>query len=273
MKWMAFIATLLALTAFWNNASARTPRVVALAESEVATVSTALGYTTILQFDARPTSAVLGDQDAFKVEYVGNGIAIKPVLSHSRTNLFVFTDYDRFNFRLVTGAASNAEYLMKVRRKGSAGYAIEAGGPEKPRETTLVRKHLRRSASCGGLTLNIRSVAWPESESSLLVDFKIEATKDLTARNPIQFEPGDLEVSQNGRLIAVESLHLTGLQFSTRTPLVEGTLVLRQSDLQGKNYLKLGFFPDFLKAKHPACPSISFSRSGTAKAPPSSTRS
>ena len=73
MKWLVFVLTLLAVCMLTRAVEAKTPRTVILSEAEVAPIYAALGYTTMLQFDGRPTSAILGDQDAFKIEYVGNG--------------------------------------------------------------------------------------------------------------------------------------------------------------------------------------------------------
>jgi len=67
MKWLAVVSV-----GFWRFTflletplRLKTPRIVTQADSEMVTINTALGYTTLIQFDARPTSAVLGDQDGF----------------------------------------------------------------------------------------------------------------------------------------------------------------------------------------------------------------
>lgn len=268
MRWLAFVLALLALTA-WRTASAKAPRVLMLAESDVATVNTAPGYTTMLQFDSRPTSVILGDQDAFKVEHAGTGLAIKPLVSRTKTNLFVFTDYDRFNFRLVAGAAADAEYLLKVRKKGDRANPVESAAPTAHSdETKLIQRRIGRKASCGGLTLSVQALAWPESGSTLLIEFRAEAAQALVDKHELRFDPGDFDVRQAGRSVPVESLYLNRLTFTREARVVEGTIVLRQAALRAGVPLQLSFSPDAVKTGRPRCLKVSFSRSAPAKVPP-----
>lgn len=262
-KRMAFVLSLLGVLCLCRSVEAKAPRTVELSESDVATVKTALGYTTLLNFDGRPTSVVLGDQDAFKAEYVGNGLAIKPLHGQAKTNLFVFTDYDRFNFRLVSGPTAEADYLLKIRRNSSTGYPI--GSKVEPEETTstaLIKKSVNRKAGCGGVTLGVHAIAWPSSKSTLLVQFRAEATPSLVKKGELRFQPGDFEVWQDRRSLPIESLHLDRLVLTSAHRLVEGTLVLRQSAMRKSRWLALAFVPDFLKSKQVGCPEVSFSRLG-----------
>src|SRR5260221_731277 len=80
-------------------------------ENQVAEIHTALGFSTILEFPSRPISAVLGDQDSFKLEYVGNSITIKPLVAHAKSNLFVFTEFERFNCTLRAGSSDDVDYV------------------------------------------------------------------------------------------------------------------------------------------------------------------
>jgi hypothetical protein len=266
MKWMIFVFCTLMFSMVYREADGKTPKTISLSEADVGSIQTAIGYTTMLQFDARPTSAVLGDQDAFRVEYVGNGLAIKPILPHAKTNLFVFTDYDRFNFRLVTGSASSADYVLKVKREGYGGnqFQPDRSQAQEPSSTRLIRKTLNRKASCGGLSLVVQAVAWPESQSTYLVQFRAEATPQSLKANEMKFEPGDFEVYQGGASLPIESLHLDRLSFTRKAKAVQGTLVLRQSFLKKGLPLQLVFAPDFHKSRHQCCPKVSFSRSGSA---------
>ncbi|HLD99202.1 MAG TPA: TrbG/VirB9 family P-type conjugative transfer protein [Bdellovibrionota bacterium] len=250
----------LVLIAITGPAFAKAPRTVDLSEADVAIVNTSVGYTTMLQFDSRPTSAVLGDQDAFKVEYTGTGLAIKPLVPRARTNLFVFTDYDRFNFRLVTGAPDQAEYVLRVKRKVTVQVPSQA--PAKAEDSSavpLLQKRIGRKAVCGTVSLAIQAIAWPRSQSTLLVQFRAEVSSDEVAGKDLRFEPGDFEIAQAGRMIPIESLHLDRLLFKKDARGVEGTAVLRNSDLQAGVPLEMGFYPDFHRKAHPGCPKVIFS--------------
>lgn len=83
-----FAVTLLALNA---SASERVRRVPILGD-QIVTVRTSIGIATIIQVPDRPNSVVVGDQDAFKVEYLDQAITIKPLSSRAKSNLYIYTD-------------------------------------------------------------------------------------------------------------------------------------------------------------------------------------
>ncbi|KAJ8134321.1 hypothetical protein OY671_012466, partial [Metschnikowia pulcherrima] len=61
---------------------------------------------------APPTSLVVGDSSAFKVEYLDQAITIKPSRANAKSNLYVYTDWRRFNVQLVTGGEGAADYVV-----------------------------------------------------------------------------------------------------------------------------------------------------------------
>lgn len=263
MKWMIVVLTILITLIFYREVAAKTPKTIILSEAEIGVIHTAIGYTTMLQFEGRATLAVLGDQDAFRVEYVGNGLAIKPIVSHAKTNLFVFTDYDRFNFQLETGAASGADYVLKIMRRGypvhiEATEKVQKKEAEESQGISLTTKYLSRRSQCGGLALTVEAIAWPKSNSTYLVQFSVEQKKSLTET---AFVPGDFYLEQNGKSVLIESLHLDGLVFSLGHKKIHGTVVLRQSDIKQKTPLILSFLPRSHRKQHTSCPRVIFSRS------------
>ena len=92
-------------------------RTVAASASEVVTIHTAMGFSTLLEFDVRPKGVIVGDQDAFKVEYTSMGIALKPVVNGARTNLLVSTEYGDFRFLILSGPAPKADFVVNVRSR------------------------------------------------------------------------------------------------------------------------------------------------------------
>jgi len=247
------------LFAFTAEARTNQARTVALRDGDVAEVRTAIGYSTILEFETKPTSAVLGDQDAFKVEYIGSSLAVKPLVPSAKTNLFVFTDYDRFNLKLVTGSRDAGDYLVKIRQKKaevqsqafeSQGTLIATGiiGLGDVSEKSLVVKKIKKSAKCQGVMLGVVSVGWPPSQNTLIVDFTLEYLKGGKHTQKRIFEPGDIEILQAGKSVYVESLYLDGLDISDGNTLVNGTVVVRQSDLNRGQPFTLGFSPSFIKS-------------------------
>ncbi|HLB59835.1 MAG TPA: TrbG/VirB9 family P-type conjugative transfer protein [Bdellovibrionota bacterium] len=80
----------------------------------ISTIHTSVGYTSLIELPDRPRNVVIGDQDAFKVEFLGNTLAVKPLMSGVRTNLFIFTESDRFNCTLVSGSTSQVDYIVRL---------------------------------------------------------------------------------------------------------------------------------------------------------------
>ena len=79
---------------------------------QIVTIRTAMGIATIIQVPDRPNSVVVGDQDKFKVEYLDQAITIKPLQPGAKSNLYVYTDYRRFNVQLITGPEVSADYVV-----------------------------------------------------------------------------------------------------------------------------------------------------------------
>ncbi len=208
----------------------------------------------------------VGDNSLIQVEIPQNSksVVIKPLQQSGETNLFVFTDYDRFNFQLVVGTPREADFSLRIRRSGIAP-AVESGreGTTADTQTSkLSRRAIRRRATCSGLTLTVQTIGWPESRSVLLIEFRAEISPRVTGRMPLFFEPGDLGIRQAGRALPIESLHLTRLKFEARPGSVDGTLVLRQAEFNPRIPLALSFTPDFLKPYQADCPNVSFIPSG-----------
>src|SRR3990167_1957925 len=80
----------------------------------ISTIHNSVGYTSLIELPDRPRNVVIGDQDGFKVEFLGNVLAIKPLMSGIRTNLFIFTESDRFNCTLVSGSKDQVDYVVRL---------------------------------------------------------------------------------------------------------------------------------------------------------------
>jgi hypothetical protein len=87
-----------------------------LKPQDVGTVNTAIGYSTVIQLSSKPLNVVLGDQSAFRVEFINDSITIKPLRSGAKSNLFIFTDNDRFNLTVKTGSSASVDYVIRLRR-------------------------------------------------------------------------------------------------------------------------------------------------------------
>jgi len=252
-RWLfAFVAALLGLSL---PCEARSSRTVVLDGNEVAVIHTGIGYSTIIQFDSKPTSAVLGDQDAFKVEYVGNSLTVKPVLPSSRTNLFAFTDYDRFNFKLETTRGSEVDYLVVVKRKRrKAAPTFISGGPAQP-STSLTKQPLHLSSKRQGVTLQVSDLAHSMSDGVFVVSFSLTVDQK-SSKSPLVFEPGDIEIFQGKKSIPIENLYLEALSLVPGRR-VRGKLLTKETNMDIKQAISFQFSPSALSVgKKP--PQVSF---------------
>ena len=212
--------------------SAARVRTVWVEEAAVTRVRTTPGFSTIIEFHNRPRTAVLGDQDAFKVEYVGNSLSIKPLVLNARTNLFVFIDDERFSFSLESGARSQADYILQVRKKRSKP-ALSHIQP-----VPLVFRNVGQTSNKGPLTLSVVSLAEPPSRSSLIVSFWIRLDKN--SPTPLtSLSPSRIRLAQLDQPIQIESLYLEPAALEQAGWVARGTLVVRQSRYNPKKALTL----------------------------------
>lgn len=219
------------LCLFCGAIHAQTSRNLLLSDADVGEVRVALGYSTILQFDSRPTSVVLGDQDAFKVEYVGNSLTLKPVVSSSRTNLFVFTEYERFNFRLITGHPNAVDFAVRVKRR-SKTRSSESGTPHpgafeaEARGEALVPVPVSRFGECNGIRLKLDSLASPEKKHWVLAHFSL-SWKSPQNGQVLTFQADEIAILSRNVKIAGETLFLEKLSLAGDGTLVRGSALIR----------------------------------------------
>lgn len=166
---------------------------VELGPGEVATVRTALGHSTLIDIGRRPRAVVVGDQDAFRVEYVGNRIAIKPLVEGVRTNLFISTAYEDFQVVLAVGAVEQADFLVRLSRRGPEA-AMQVHEPP-PRCAPIDAR--------GGLQVAVHTLR--------RVGRLIEAKFSVRASQPVTFEPEQIAVVAGKRDVVIETLQLERL--------------------------------------------------------------
>lgn len=161
---------------------------VEVTSENVTTVRTALGYSTMLNFDQKPTSAVIGDQDAFKVEFISNSISVKPLLPNARTNLFVFTEYGRYSFRLTCGAADAAQYSINIKR-ASRKSAVAAG---------MSFKKINATSPPGPIVLKVTEIEVPPSKKALLIRYQVQCSDEFDIAS------ATISLTQNGEGLTLQ---------------------------------------------------------------------
>lgn len=139
---------------------------------QIIVVKTAIGIATIIQVPDRPNSIVVGDQDSFKVEYLDQAITIKPLHPHARSNLYIYTDWRRYNVQLVTGQEPIADYVV---------YLENVKLKEKSRSVPLRWTPFVRSIINDEVILETKRLG-RASEGVLLIEFQIRAVRKTIVR-------------------------------------------------------------------------------------------
>lgn len=216
-------------------AEAKSIRMVKLSEKDLETVLVEPGYSTLIKFDSHPEPGLIGDQDAFKVEYMKNMVAIKPLVSKGQTNLFLFTKEGQFNFQLVAGRGRH-DNIVYVR----AGARSEAQGI-KANPAILVDELLTRRigkvVTQGSLKLTLESIATPISRSTVVL--RILIARKLKAKEAPRIDPKMLNLAQNSRKIPVENVYLESKR-AGEVVLTSGLLLIRAQEIKRGGALTLG---------------------------------
>ena len=96
---------------FTHRALAGDVKIVALDDEKVARVAVSTRGT-VLSFPIKPTKVILGKSGSFGLEYVENDLAISPLSSASRSNLFVYLLGRRFSFDLIATPSEGSAIIL-----------------------------------------------------------------------------------------------------------------------------------------------------------------
>lgn len=194
-------------------------RNVEVRDDQIVTVRTSIGIATIIQVPDRPNSVVVGDQDSFKVEYLDQAITIKPLTSTARSNLYVYTDWKRYNVELVTGNQEVADYVvyLKNHRKSQSG--------------DLKWKKASNYLKNGELKLSVSRVGNYKSKIYLI---EFEVTSNMNE----EFRPDWIWITQNGDQRPILNLILSEVTLKKGKP-IKGLIQIQNNDLESSYPLKL----------------------------------
>jgi hypothetical protein len=214
-------------------AFSRSIKTVTADEGSVVVVKTSIGYSTILEFTSKPLSAVLGDQDSFKLEYVGNSLTLKPLYPRAKSNLFVFTEFDRFNCEVQTVPPSQVDYIIRVRTKKKSYPVVTA-------EDSRIEIPIHKSSSYDGFSVKIVSISHEKKNARpravTLIDFELG-----TLKNSYSFQPASIGVKQSGKFIPAESLYMDSLELTPSQPPIHGKFAILDQDYLVRQPIEIVF--------------------------------
>jgi hypothetical protein len=216
----------MSIVTFNVNAGVRVRRVPVHAD-QIVTVRTSIGIATIIQVPDGPNSVVCGDNDAFKVEYLDQAITIKPISSGAKSNLYIYTDWKRFNVELISGSEAVADYVVYLDNPKNDPKPITT--PRKDSGIVWTNyKNLLRNES---LQLDVRKLGRTK-DGILLVEF------DVSSKKREAFRPEWIWLTQGGVTMPIHNLFLSALEVSPQRS-ISGVMQLRVSDLDSGEPMRL----------------------------------
>ncbi len=196
-------------------------RHVVVHKDQIITVRTAIGIATIIQVPDRPNSVVVGDQEAFKVEYLDQAITIKPLNSGAKSNLYIYTDWRRYNVQLITGPEPLAEYVVYLDNQ-----------KEKPKETKTVIKWMDYQKVMTNKNLIFSSKRLSRTKDLLLIDFEIGSSANE------KIDPSLIWIVQNGKTRPIHNLVLSKIEVRPNEK-VSGIIQILRSDVNESLVFKI----------------------------------
>ena len=194
---------------------------VEVQKDQIVRVNTAMGIATIIQVPDRPNSVVVGDQDAFKVEYLDLAITIKPIAPHGKSNLYIYTDYRRYNVELATGSEASADYVVYLENP----VVKDKTSPVHGRNSTILWKKVSRSFKNESVSLLVDRVGTTRS-GTIIIEFT------LTSSKREQINPAWFWVTQGGMTRPIQNLFMSDVKISPGQK-IHGSIQLLKSDLNG----------------------------------------
>lgn len=227
---------------------AKSMRTVRLSESDMETIYVEPGFSTLIKFDSHPQPGLIGDQDGFKVEYLKNMVAVKPLVAKGKTNLFLFTKDGQFNFQLLSGMGRHDNIVYAQNASAAREASIRPLAKPVLVDDLLTRKVGRASAQ-GTTKLTLVSVATPISRSTLVLKMEVATT----GKDELNLSRENIFVVQGTKRIAIENIYSDyRKEKSRKTSLV--LLLIRMDSVNPKLPLSLD-----LKMKETKSISIPFS--------------
>lgn len=214
-----FCITILSLVTTVAMANTRVRRVSVIGD-QIITIRTALGIATIIQVPDRPNSVVVGDQEAFKVEYLDQAVTIKPLDSSAKTNIYIYTDWKRYNVELISGAGSVADYVVYLETP-----------KEKIEASEIKWIEFKRSFRNGDILLETKRVAKLKN-GVLQIEFY------LTSEKKQSIHPEWIWITQGGKTRPINNLILSSLEITPHTK-VQSVLQLLASDFESSETFRL----------------------------------
>ncbi len=205
-------------------ADGRRVKKLELQNDQIAQIKTALGIATIIQVPDAPNSVVVGDSEAFKVEYLDQAITIKPLHAGAKSNLYIYTDYRRYNVQLISGGQDQANFIVYLEPSRNLKKKDKPIRVTEPHLAGIRWWKLYKKLKNDELQFEFKRVGL-SSNSVVLFEFLV------ASQQPTVINPSSFILKQNGHLVTIQNLFLSNLKIDSKNA-VTGTIEVLKSDLK-----------------------------------------
>ena len=219
-----FITPLALILLAFNSEAAERVRRVQVSGDQIVTVRTSIGIATIIQVPDRPNSVVVGDQDSFKVEYLDQAITIKPLSGSAKSNLYIYTDWKRFNVELVSGSEAIADYVVYLEIPKDKPLATSS------KDSGIRWTNFKNSLRNEFITLDVKRVG--RANDILIIEFSVSSKKKET------FKPEWLWLTQNNETRPIQNLFMSAIEVSSQRN-ISGVFQIKENDLNAAEPIRL----------------------------------
>ncbi len=192
-------------------ASPNKVRKTTVAIDELITIKASVGIATFIQLPEVVQKSVVGDSAAFRIEFLGNEITLKPLRYGAKTNLYIITKERRYNFRLITVNQDQADYVVYVQPR-----ILKT-------PNSVIWREYRRKAENQNLTFLTKRLG-KTKDGFLLLDFELKSKVDT------KIEVSNFWIYQGQEKKEIHTLFLSNLKASKDKP-ITGTASIAMNDL------------------------------------------
>ena len=142
-------------------------------------------------------------------------------MGSAKSNLYIYTDWRRFDVQLVTGLAEAADYVVYL---------------ENPKEKSKPKADIQwipfnKTMKNEGLTFTVQRLGRAKKDL-LFVEFSI---RDSVKK---KIDPGWIWLTQDGNVKSIHNLFLSGLEIRASEPL-KGTVLILTKDISPESPLRI----------------------------------
>lgn len=208
-------------SSFAHGALNHSPKVrrIHISKDQILKVFTSPTVATIIQVPDRPNSVVLGNQPGFQIEYLDTAVTIKPLSNSAKGNLYIYTDYRRYNIELVTTDSARADYIVYLLDK------IPEAEEGKSRSSPTVKwSNYSNRTTTPSFVMQTTRIG-KTSDHKRFIEFKLSSDRN------VDVDPALFWITQGGKEKPIHNLYLSSLRITRDTP-INGSIALLDQDFK-----------------------------------------